>query len=590
MTWSAVRASLHGPVDRGWRDRVFASLLALTYTLILLSTVDDLGYARDEGFYFHAARTYQDWFELLMVDADRALSDVDAYWKVNHEHPALIKSSFALSHLLLFDKWKVFASEGTSYRFPAMVLSSLAVGLVYLWGTRVHGRLAGFVAALSLAAMPRFFFHAHLACFDTPVVTMWLLCAYCYWRAMGKGGWRWYLAVGVAFGLALNTKHNSWFLPIVFGVHALMVQLPRVARGIEVRQLRKRALGVMLAMATIGPLLFYATWPWIWHDTAPRLRAYANFHLSHVYYNMEFLGRNYFEPPMPRSYAFVMTGATVPTVTLVLFGVGVVVSFGRDWWAPLREFARRLRRAVTRAADSEAAGEGGAGDGVGQRGGDPATTLLWLLALGVQYAAWLRTTTPIFGGTKHWMTAYPFLVLFAGVGVAALVRLARRAWQDSPLRVATRLVDLELMFVTCALVAPVVECAHAHPWGLTSYSPLVGGAPGGASLGLNRGFWGHTTGSVTGYLNDHMPKRGRLYIHDTAWPAWDMLRRDGRIRPDIRGVWNVAGADASLYHHEKHMAVEEYQAWVVFDTTAPVHVDGLDGVPVIWIYQREPLR
>jgi len=557
-------------------------VLAFGYVVALLASVDDLGYARDEGFYFQAARAYEEWLVLLVDNRAQALDQVDSYWRVNHEHPALIKTLFALSHIITFNKLELFSHEGTSYRFAGMVVSGLGVGLVYLWGTRAQGRLAGLVAALSLAAMPRFFFHAHLACFDAPVVTMWTLCAYCWWRSLGRSHRMWSIAVGISFGLALNTKHNSWFIPIVCVAHALLLQVPAMAHGIDRAALRRRAVRSLVAMATIGPLLFLATWPWLWTETGTRLQQYALFHLHHVYYNMEFLGRNYFEPPMPRGYAFVMTAATVPTITLLLFVLGVGRSAWRDWRVPVNNLLRYVwgaRKAPTPKRVEPAHGAAA----------DPATTLLWLLAIAVQYAAWLRPTTPIFGGTKHWMTAYPFVALFAGSALAATVRYARAKWRSSRLAFATRLVDLELAFAVSVLVAPVVETAHSHPWALSSYSPIVGGASGGATLGLNRGFWGYTTGAVTPYLNDAAASGSRLYIHDTALPAWDMLRRDGRVRRDIRGVWGVVGSDLSLYHHEKHMAVEEHQAWIAYGTRAPVHIAGIDGVPVVWIYRRPSL-
>jgi 4-amino-4-deoxy-L-arabinose transferase-like glycosyltransferase len=460
------------------------------------------------------------------------------------------------------------------------------VGLVYLWGARAHGRLAGLCAAISLAAMPRFFFHAHLACFDGPIVTLWLACAYAYWRALGRGGLGRYVLLGIGFGLALDTKHNSWFLPIVFVLHALVLELPGLGRGLDRAVLRRRALGALVAMALLGPLVLYAGWPWIWHHTGERLTAYARFHLEHVYYNMEFLGRNYWRPPMPIGYAFVMTAATVPTVTLAAWAMGVVAALRADLLPPLGAFVRKLGRARLAL---EPTPKGATRD----RGGvDPATTALWLLAMGVQYAAWLSPGTPIFGGTKHWMTAYPFLALLAGVGVSALARGARIGWAR---RLGRRQGGgpgwlqgslLESALLCTVTLAPIVQAAHSHPWGLSSYTPVVGGAAGGADLGLNRGFWGYTTGAVTAYLDAEVPRGGRVYAHDTARPAWDMLQRDGRLRADIRGTWNVAAADFSVYHHEMHMAGEEYQAWVVFGTRAPAHVAGLDGVPVVWIYRR----
>ena len=96
------------------------------------------------------------------------------------------------------------------------------------------------LAAVLLAAMPRFFYQSHLACFDVPIVAMWTLCAYCYWRSLLRGGVLWPVLTGVAFGLALDTKHNSWFLPITFCAHAAAVQIR--ARLIDPR-LRSRERG-----------------------------------------------------------------------------------------------------------------------------------------------------------------------------------------------------------------------------------------------------------------------------------------------------------------------------------------------------------
>ncbi|MBW2523006.1 MAG: glycosyltransferase family 39 protein [Deltaproteobacteria bacterium] len=565
------------PRPSGVADLGVALALAALYGLVLLATVDGLGYARDEGFYFVAARAYRGWFQLLFADPEAALAAVDRAWRVNHEHPALIKSLFALSSAAQ-QHWGVFELEGTSYRFPAMGLAGLAVGLTYLWGTRAAGRFVGLVAAGSLAFMPRFFFHAHLACFDAPIVAMWLLAAYAYWRAIGRGGVARYLAAGVAFGLALNTKHNSWFLPPVFVLHALLLQAWHgfaywrgawgQRRAERARAERRRVLLTVLSIAVVGPALCYATWPWLWHDTVARLWAYARFHLLHVYYNMEFLGVNYWQPPMPRAYAFVMTAATVPVVTLAAAGVGLAYSF--------RRFLRGLPRRTGRASSASGPDVTGRSD---RLAGAP---LLWLLAIGVQYGAWLSPTTPIFGGTKHWMTAYPFIALFAGVGVAVALRSVR-GW----LRRTAATPTLELTFAAAACVGPLVQAAHAHPFGLSSYTPLVGGAAGAATLGLNRGFWGYTTGAVAGYLNRRAPPRATVYVHDTAAPAWHMLLRDGTVRSDLRSVHTVAGADFGLYHHEKHMSGQEYQNWVAFDSVRPDHIAGLDGVPVIWVYRRD---
>jgi hypothetical protein len=54
----------------------------------------------------------------------------------------------------------------------------------------------------------------------------------------------------------------------------------------------------------------------------------------------------------------------------------------------------------------------------------------------------------------------------------------------------------------------------------------------------------------------------------------------------MRAAWSVDSSDFALYHHEPHMGKVEYQIWVAYGTTRPVHVATYDGVPVIWIYAR----
>jgi len=570
---------------RKLEDAAIAIALGGGYTTWLLRTVKDLGYARDEGFYFQAASAYGRWFEQLFAHPGAAIERraVDMAWSANHEHPALIKSLFALSSLFLQKKWHLFAMDGTSYRFPAMALAGLAVALIYLWSAEARGRVAGVAAALAFALMPRVFFQAHLACFDVPIVAMWTLGAYAYWRALRHGGVLAPIAAGVAFGLALDTKHNSWFLPIACTAHFVALHAWAALSRTRLRDLlpepaappaqpvRRRAFFALAAMGLVGPLVFWALWPWIWREPVARVREYALFHLNHEYYNMEFLGKNYWIAPMPRAYAWVMTLGTVPGVTLLLFAVGFT-SRARVW---LGGAVDRLRGRAATARVADAAG----------------TDLLWLLALLVNYAAWLSPRTPIFGGTKHWMTAYPFLALFAGVGFDAVVRVARRElFRLRRRRAAVRRLAASgwaaaAIMGAAVVAAPLVETARSHPWGLSAYTPLVGGAPGAASLGLNRTFWGYATGAAAGFINAGAPRGGTVYIHDTAFQSWEMLLRDGRIRRDVRGVWSIAGADVGLYHHEKHMLGQEYQNWVAFGTLRPAYIGGLDGVPVILVYE-----
>jgi 4-amino-4-deoxy-L-arabinose transferase-like glycosyltransferase len=541
-------------------DHLVGAALAIIHLTILVKTARGLGYARDEGFYFRASSSYAAWFEILFRDPLQAMQrqTVDVYWSNNHEHPALVKSLFGLSWNFLYKKWHLFEEEGTSYRFGGMLFAALGLWLVYLWGARARSRMVGLLAALLFAMMPRVFYNSHLDCFDIPIVVMWLLTAYCYWRSLEKNDLGWAILTGIVFGLALNTKLNSWFLPFALVLHAAITRGRYIWRGLRRGQLRFPP--ALVAMAAIGPLVFFATWPWIWFDTIERVTAYAQFHLNHDYYNMVFLGETYWKPPMPRAYVWVMTAATVPTITLILFFFGVAARL-RAILAPILPL--RVKEIDPRGTD-----------------------LLWAMGLGVQYAPWIiSTNTPIFGGTKHWMTAYPFLCLFAGMGfdwVSTQLRALLR--QHLSVGVPARLVDVALG--ATVLAAPFVETAHSHPWGLSNYTPLVGGASGAATLGLNRQFWGFTTGAVTGWLNDNVTAGQSVFIHDTAGDSWDMLHHDGRLSPSVGLAWSIHGSQYALYHHEEHMETVEYQIWAAYGTSSPAHIGVYDGVPIIYVYAK----
>lgn len=521
-------------------DALIALALFVGYASLLVATAGSLGFTRDEGFYFSAARSYGAWFELAWRRPIEALqpSVVDRYWVVNHEHPSLLKTLFALSN-----RWfsGAFAQTSSSFRFPAMLLSSLAVALTFVWGKRVLGRAGGLVAALSFAFMPAVFFHAHLACFDLPVAALWLVTSYVYTRSLESRHRGWLVGAGVAYGLLLDTKHNSWIFPFALLLHFALTEGGSVLRDLRTgSQWWRRLPLAWLSMLLLGPLVFYALWPWLWHDTVARLREYVAFHTGHEYYNMEFLGRTYWKPPMPRLYAWVMTLATVPLVTLVLAAAGALV-------------ARKAAEHRSHYA-------------------------FWAVCIFMSYAPWLSSGTPIFGGTKHWMTAYPFLCLFAGLGYTKVVAALRSA--------AVRL-PVAAVVAACVLVGPLVMTLHAHPFGLSAYTPLVGGAPGAATLGLNRTFWGYTTQSLAPFINGEAPKGGRVYVHDTALQSFAMFQEDGRLRRDLRGSLDIAASDVALFHFEPHMNRVEHQIWVDYGGFAPDAVVTFDGVPITWAYARK---
>lgn len=614
----------------GWRDHLLGFAIAAAYVALLLASSARLGMSRDEGFYVEAANRYAAWFEQLVEDPSAATSreGVDRGWEYNHEHPSLVKAAFALSHLA-HERWDLFATPSMGYRFPGMVSSGLILWLIYVFGARAYGRQVGLFGAFAFALLPRIFYHSQLDCFDVPITLALTAVAYCWWRSMAD--WRWAIVLGVVYGLALETKHNAWTVPVILWAHWAFVVLGRRSRGgdpgprrnvfvafaivgpllalagtvyfgvvvptvatetsLDFELVGHPALALLpfpmyllilallarwanarrwlrfvpwglIAMAVIGPLLFVGLWPWMWFDTAARFREYAAFHLNHIHYNIAYLGVNYFDPPFPMHYPWVMTLFTVPLATLALALAGIGAR-ARALLPP--GLLERLWPVGKAEPDSSRT--------------DVLLFGMLLAPLVVISMPW----TPIFGGTKHWFPSYPFLAIFAGI---AFVFVARAVRERLPAKVPAPKYVARVGVAGLLLAPAVVETQHSHPFGLSHYTYAAGGVPGAADHGMNRQFWGFTTGSLVEWFAEAMPDGGSVWICDTTWTAWRMLQEDGLLPTNIRASGDLYASDYAIVHHEHHFVEVDYQIWAAWGSVAPVHVLTYDGVPIISVYEN----
>jgi 4-amino-4-deoxy-L-arabinose transferase-like glycosyltransferase len=589
------------------RDRRIAwALFALGFFALLL-TEKEVGFVRDESVYFAAAENHARWFQLLVSDPSQALTDeaIVRGFDFNHEHPALMKNLFGLSYVLFHEQLHLLR-PAAAFRVPAFVVGALLLPLVYLLCRKRFGELASIFAAVVWLFTPRAFFESHLACFDVPMATAWVLVVYCFLEALERP--RWWLYTGLAFGLALATKHNGYFIPVVlipfslwkgwqtssanprarelflgvngvfvfgallYGVMVLAVGperfqasfvFPSAQLAIFVAMVAGggwllwllgqadlptfRAVAPLVAMAALGPVIFYLHWPYLWHHPVDRTAWYFIFHLTHNHYAWFYLGELLRAPPFPLAYVLVKTALTVPTSFFVPMVVGVA-------WVGVRA----LRREVT-------------------------LLELVLLANGLTSIALISfPSVPHFGGVKHWFPSMPFLAILAAgslergaKGLAA--RLNSKTWSEP--RVA-----LALMVAVC--VPAVIATARIYEFGTSAYSELAGGLPGGASLGMQRQFWANNVSGVLPWLNANAPLGARVYLHENHGGQVHDLQRNGMVRKDLAFVGSPNDADFVAYQYMQEFRETEFNTWQAFGTAKPVFGLYLDETPQIIVYRR----
>lgn len=588
--------------------RIAWALFALAFFALLL-TEQPVGFVRDESVYFHAAENHARWFQLLVSSPSQAFTDqaITQAFDFNHEHPALMKNLFGLSYLLFSEKLGLLR-PAAAFRVPAFLFTAALLPLIFALGRRLFGRNAAIFAAASFLLVPRHFFHGHLACFDMPIATMWTAVVYAFFRAQESK--RWWLYTGIAFGLALATKHNGFFLPVVlipfslvlgwraskdspkarelflwvngvfvfaavlYGVMVAVLGPQRLQAGFEVlspqlgvfvaavvagavltwhlgktHEATFRAVAPLVAMAALGPAIFYLHWPYLWHHPVDRTAWYLAFHLTHNHYAWFYLGELLRAPPFPLTYVLVKTALTVPTSLFV----PMVLGFG---WLFVRAWRKQLTFLEVLVAANAVA----------------------------SIAIISQPQVPHFGGVKHWFPSMPFLAVLSG---GVLVRGAKglSAWLGPRWKAATEPRVFLALALACALPA-FIATKELYAYGTSAYSELAGGLPGAASLGMQRQFWANNLTGVLPWINANAKPGERVYLHENHGGQVADYRRNGMLRNDLVIVGSPFEADIVAYQYHQEFREFEFMTWQAFGTTKPVTGLYLDETPQIVVYRR----
>ena len=176
-------------------------------------------------------------------------------WRFNPEHPPLVKLLAALpllaikphitaemetnwekSETLSYDSWKENRVFGESMLYGAgnnpdlllfygrlpMVLLTLLLGLtIFAIAFKHWGAEAALIATALYAFNPTVNGHGHLITTDIGISLGYLLSAYSFWRLLEKPTWKNTLWLGLAFGIALLSKHTAIILLPFFVVYAV---------------------------------------------------------------------------------------------------------------------------------------------------------------------------------------------------------------------------------------------------------------------------------------------------------------------------------------------------------------------------------
>ena len=515
------------------RADVSIALLLLGITvLVLVVSAPRIGVTWDEPTYMVASEAYAAWFGELFTEPGQALSEesVTAYWEVQPEHPPFGKV------------WAGLVWSGARYVFDDLIarrlgntlLAGTLVALLYLMVAPEFGRTAGLAGAAALLTMPRFFFHAHLIALDVPVALMIFAVTYVFWAGRDDPGLRWTILLGLVWGLGLATKINALFIPPVVLFVWTVVFRPR-------RYLFAR-LGLM---GLIGTLVFFLSWPWLYHQSFSRLITYLGFLTVDRYPTEQYyFGNLYAAPytPLPWHYAFVMTAVVVPAALMLLATAGTLLTIrGREH--------------------------------------RPLVSLFLLGALASLLVLTSRWGQP-FDNERLLMPAFPYVAALAGIGFGAIVPVVQRWARNKQINLQkTSLVTL-LAILT---FGPHVLLAYdLYPHLLSYYSEAIGGAYGGRVLGLETTYWCESYAQTLSYLNTYASPEAVIWAE-----CQDVLiyyQRRSKLRPDLQ-IANGPHATSAFPGFSLNPATFAEADYAVIQQRQSGHYRAIRE----WMHAREPV-
>jgi hypothetical protein len=438
-----------------------------------------------------------------------------------HGHPPFY-ALVGLAGDLLAPGWAVLPRA----RLGPTLVFSLTAGTLCLFVTRRWGPWPGLLAAGAWVLQPNLFAHGHYATYDALLASLWLNAILAFAKAVEPATtpsryprWGWAIVFGLLAGCAADTKLTGWLLPLPFLAWSLLYRS------------RQGAL-TLLVGGGVALLTLYAFNPPWWTEPVAGVERFLHSNLTRGKTRpipVLFLGQVYLTPvqSLPWYNTLVWTVFVVPVGFLAFALVGVYRALARARSEPIGMLA------------------------VGHW-----AFLLLLRAL---------PHTPGHDGVRQFLPAFGVLALVAGLGAATVCERFARTGKA---------------LVLAALAEGALSVALFMPVPLSYYSPVVGGLPGAARLGMEPTYyWDALTDDALDWLNAHAEGEVAFATNPTSWLY---LRQTGRLQVPLfvpgkpaPWAWYVLQNRPGEFRPEQRRLAERGHA---------AYVVRKQGVPLLWIF------
>lgn len=474
-------------------------LLGISAVLLIagrIDVADDLAWSADgpgltfdEGFNVEVGVYLVEAFQTAGLAAlhPETLREIYGNPLYNPDHPPLGRILLGAANAA-GEHWDTSDPQRPYVLSHARLASAVEFGLLVLftglYTRRWFGPQVSLLSMLCLLSLPRVVAHAHLASLETCMNLTYCLFLFVLADRWGKRDQIRGAAIllpGILLGLAFLTK-----------IHAILL-LPVIAVW-GFWNWGWRSTSRLFSVVSLGLIVFFLGWPWLWNDPANHLLEYFTRATERASLNCFYLGQKYADRNVPWHYPFVMFAVTTPLAILLSGLIGMTNRTG-DENSAYALFDRRSQLLF------------GA----------------WLLPL-ITFA--LPGVT-VYDGVRLFLMSFPLFAIFAGLGGARiLTHLSRRNGE----RVAA-------LVLLIAFAGPVWQIVRLHPCLLSYYGESVGCLNKAQQLGFEATYWGDSvTPQFLRECADQLPEGATLEIAPVLHPLQlEFMRVSSwlRHRPDL---------------------------------------------------------
>ncbi len=419
----------------------------ISFTILLIS-VTDYGLTWDEPYYIAHSNRLQQWFGFLIHNqapfSDDAVNNLVQFDRYHNCHPPFYKLS-ALFFKNLYGQY-VFTNILHQYRVSTVFWSAIAVTILCLYLYRAYRSYTIAILGAGLFfTVPRFFGHMHLFTTDAIIVSLYLLAL--YFLVFGKN--KLSAILGGLFGGALLASKFTGIL--------LFPILLLVAPCFDDRKAYARRVLFFIPATGLSFVLFNIhLWVGFWQELFFYFGSVLD-RESAAPISTLFFGKIY-SYRLPWYQPVVMLGICIP-VSLIVFAV----------LSPLAGGFRRDRK----------------------------YWLFEILPFIFLTVVFLLPKAPKHDGIRLFSLAWPYLILLSIRGVYgishSLTRLALNLKILNPPPADQTAVKMRWMLINVILVLILLLNIQAlvkyHPYQLSYYNALIGGAAGAAEKGFTISYW-----------------------------------------------------------------------------------------------------